>query len=246
MEDLVDVFLEQVVKLHGDKERHTLSDFISLLPVMSEYHTLALQRQLLWPWELEAALFLEEALQKVQKISYIETKITERRTANSHNAPLSGKFTFNVGAGEFKFYAKENELERWKNVLADYIRTAQKFSQKFKMFHEAINNHIELAVLPFDITGEKLYLKQGRLIMPTTIKTPGYHVFSINYEDEKGGILFEPITEYGLSSLEKALKDYVDPKMLGTVAIAKNTEQYPLEETALYILHEKYTTEMDK
>lgn len=105
--------------------------------------------------------------------------------------------------------------------------------------------HIQLEVMPNDdLDGERIYLSQGILIIPTI---SGYHVFDISIQyhatSSENNLMFEfeQLTEQGLNSVEEAIKKYADPEIfLGTIAIAKNTETYPLNETVIPIIVEKY------
>jgi len=112
----------------------------------------------------------------------------------------------------------------------------------FEAMKYAISKHIKLEAEP--IEGEILYLAQGRLILPTKIITKGYHVFSISSKQCAGcgskELSFNPLTKYGLSSVEEAKRRHTEKDELMTVVIARNTEHYPLFETVLPIIKEKY------
>ena len=78
--------------------------------------------------------------------------------------------------------------------------------------------------------------------MPATIKSPGYHVFNLHAveHDQKPEFCMEPITEYGLDSVETAIERYVKIPSIYPIVVAKNTEYYPLVETAMPIAKENY------
>jgi len=115
---------------------------------------------------------------------------------------------------------------------------------EFSRINEEIYNDIELEILDVD-GGESIYLPQGRLIVPNG-EPPEYHVYKISTSwcdlHNREHVYFEKLTKRGYSSVEEALKDPHDfPKnMFGTIALVKNSEKYPLEESVMPMILWKY------
>lgn len=156
---------------------------------------------------------------------------------------------FDIDMGHYVLtFNHEGRSKELNQALAIVQRTKSELKQQVSFFdtmYRTIFNHIELDVLPTDIfDGERIYLAQGRLILPTAITTPGYYAFEISMPDcnhcKNRHIKFRPLTQRGYESVDDAIQAHVDPLQLGTVAIARNTEHYPLERTALPILRIKY------
>ena len=142
----------------------------------------------------------------------------------------------------YKESKESKESLKLSQAINSHIITIKDQIPMFQQMEEMINNHIELTIEP-DSTGEIFYLNQALLILPTEIKSKGYHVFegrgNINFFN-RFQFLFQPLTEYGFETIEEAKKKYIDPTLFCTIATAKNTENYPLRETVLPIISKKY------
>ncbi len=129
--------------------------------------------------------------------------------------------------------------------LNEIITVLEVIVPSFKSLYERIYSHIQLEVLPDEsLGGERLFLRNGKIVVPATIKdSSGYFIFGVTYgkcnDCNKEHIHIDQLTERAIPSLDSALRD-IDRTLLQTVAVARNTESYPLEATVIPILKLKY------
>jgi len=136
----------------------------------------------------------------------------------------------------FHFHPNSSEIETMLNVINTLLPRLEEKSSLYGYLEECLMRHIQLDLLPDKLFGDrKVYLKSGHLIFPHVGTYLVYDIFTYTNR-----VVFKPIIRYGCRTQEEALKDYVDHSLIGSIAIAKNTDYYPLEETVLPILKKKY------
>lgn len=103
---------------------------------------------------------------------------------------------------------------------------------------KGIMNHVQLEIMPNEaLDDERIYLANGYVVIPEGRPNTVYPVFRVRPINSK---LEFKMLNGKLSSLDDAIRNHVDKTIIATLAIAKNTEFYPLMETALPIVKEKY------
>jgi len=123
--------------------------------------------------------------------------------------------------------------------LNEMLREVSQRKHRFDGLWGSLSHIIEMDVLPNPVFGDKeVYLPQGRIIIPSR----GYfHTFRIKQGE---GTEFEQLQPLALS-LPDAITKHTNPDTYGTIAIANNTQLYPLNETVAPILAARYDLAMN-
>ncbi len=233
----------KVKDIHSDKTGHSTKDLEQVIEAYKESLDRAIESNLLFPF-MDNAGEISEILNRVkeriiQARSYIKTTIKDPES----RAYSLTQLNINLYDSAFKFYFMGKQLPKVVNMLKKNIPEFEEKSISLKNIKLRLADTIELEVLPNDLDGEKTYFGRGKLIM-LTAGSKGYHVFDISTtkcdQCERPHLEFKTLTKYGLNSIEEAIEKYVDPTVIGTVAIARNTECYPLAEIVIPIIGEKY------
>ncbi len=249
MPDLMRDLKARIKEIHGGRDSHSLEDLARVISLTLQTFDRAVVESALKPYSDSA----DDALEWIRSMrDDVQQFRTDVRAYSQEQHPFVNNYTHSVGKfvneisnHRFKFYIAEAEIQHALEMIGKGVTEIGARTYLFEHMKTAVSEHIQLEVLPNELfDGERVYLGQGRLIMPTTVQTSGFHAFSFSYgkhnNSGKEHLHFEPLTRYGLSSLDEAIEKHVPKNMIGTVAIATNTEFYPLRETALPLIAKKY------
>ncbi|MBU1201060.1 MAG: hypothetical protein KJ583_03345 [Nanoarchaeota archaeon] len=127
-----------------------------------------------------------------------------------------------------------------------------------QLFTNIISNHllrkenynVKIDVLPNEaLDNKKIYLGMGRMIIKENPHS-GFHVYDIStYPCHSCGFHTEldRLSEREFSSVDEVLRsEYVPENLLGTIAIAKNSEKHLSGDTFFSILKNKYEAALRK
>ena len=150
-----------------------------------------------------------------------------------------------IGPYRLQYGIGGGELQQGYQQADSAVTLLEQRREVFYHLRQAVSRHISLEISPNELfEGRKPYLGQGRLIFPINHSlSKRYHVLRIYHHpgrEENDCIELEPLTTLPLPTLEEAMERYVEPNILGTVAIAKNTECYDMEGTVLPVLQHMY------
>ncbi len=236
----------KVRDIHGFKTKHSIKDLEHVIEAYKESLDKAIESNLLFPSINNAYEIYNAMVNMRERIIRTECNIkTTSKDPRSRDYAYID-FKINLYDSVFKFYFMGSQLARVAGIVDKNIILFGAKSMFLKNMKQHLMNTIELEVLPNDLDGERTYFGQGKLIMLTTVESKGYHVFDISMKAcsqcNKPHLEFITLTRYGLRSIEEAIEKYVDPAVIGTVAIARNTESYSLAETVIPIIGEKYVS----
>lgn len=253
LSELLIQLIEDVRKVHSGKKAHSQKDFETVLRLNSASFEKAIQINALEPYQQMAQTMLEK-LQNAQKsmekdLFSCYQQMQKPKSSGRSEPCLSWRLFDSIFQIEVPF----SEVY---NVLAVIRQEAEKVGKNcalFQQMRKCIVRHIELEILPNPILdGERTALNQGIAIIPTRIySNPGFYLFDfVTFYDEKlkrySPLKFRLADYSGSATLEEALGKEQVKHRLGTIAVARNTEIYPLWETAIPIVREKYEKEWDK
>jgi hypothetical protein len=113
---------------------------------------------------------------------------------------------------------------------------------------------IDIHLLPDDLLDrpkEKMYLSKAKFVGYGRIKTEGFQIIQIRYEqcehcNNNIIISAETLTEYGLPSLERAIERFYNPKILERFVIIEGANHFDLLGTSVPIAANKYLEKMMK
>ena len=231
---------EQIKGVHGGKNSHTTADLEKLVRIHLSAFDNAISGLALEPYNFSASSMLKilEDLKKTLQFfremgSYSGGSFINNRAA----------FIRRIGPTEFRFFIKGGDAEEAAVNINNMINDTKVRDELFKGMYETVMHKITLEVVPNpDLENERVYLAQGRVIIPTN-QSPGYQIFKLSpFTCQEGcfHVKLKQITSRGYSSVDEALDKGVDPAIIGTIAIAKNTEMYPLRATSIPIVELKY------
>lgn len=150
-----------------------------------------------------------------------------------------------VRNSNLQFFIEPREVHSAMTPMNNIIQKYTVYKDNFENMESCLSKHIELEILPnksFD--NERIYFRNGKIIIPTEIKSRGYHVFDVSVKkigtEDVERIVLESLTEYGFKTLEEALRKYDEQDMIQTLAVARNTESYSLLDTVLPVISKKY------
>jgi len=237
---------QKLFEIHGGKQLHTIDDFVKIADLYLRYSEIAFEKNILYPHQY----ITQEVLKIVNSISEVlrESEPTARNQDELiSESPWDGSgqlYISDFGSFEFYFFILDEKHSEAIEIVKRYEGRLSRKLNEFSALYDKIYNEIELEILPDNISGEKDYLAQGRLIVQTG--TDEYHVYKISRHWCEGHqmdhVEFEILTERGYSSVEEALNDPHDvpKKMLGTIAVVRNPNNYPMEDSVIPILMLKY------
>lgn len=250
--------------INSEAELKTLTSRLASLQTSQEFHTAevldetvslhlqmfdtALKEMALFPYAMGAECVLKELNFFKERVNTFREDYAKKCKEHPHFSSTLASFPFpmpfSLTGQTFLFGLRIREIGSLIERINRNISSLDERKNHFLRLKSGVEQHIQLEVLPDEVLGDD-YFAQGKLIVPTAIKSSGYHLYRINLQfcshcSKPHGMDMALMTEYGLPSVEEVLRQYCTPRPLGTVAIAKNTERYPLEETVLPILKLKY------
>jgi len=136
------------------------------------------------------------------------------------------------------------EFSVMRNILAEAVENFGNAAHIFNLMEKSIEEKITIEMLP-NFEGETMYFTRAKIILKSDINGKiGHYVFSFDQSKcnccNKTEVVVGQENNVPEKTIESALKTYIDPKVLQTVIIAKNTEEYLLKETALPVIIKKY------
>lgn len=238
----------RLIGLRTSREVHSVEVLDEAVSLHLSMFDNALKEMALLPYALGAECVLNELNFFKERINTFREGYAQKRKEHPQCSSALDSFPFplpfSLTGQDFLFVLYGREIGSLIEKINRNISDLDERKNHFLRLKSGVEQHIQLEVLPDEVLGDD-YLAQGKLIVPTTIKSSGYHLYKINFQfcspcSRPHGLNMELMTEYGLPSVEEVLQQYCTPRPLGTVAVAKNTENYPLEETVLPILKLKY------
>ena len=189
----------------------------------------------------ECLQILDNAIERAALVPYATEarKALEMLKLSRERIPKEDAFLKKIYKGSL-LPSYPEASQRALKKLNEYIPELENRVVIFKNMRDYLSQHIQLAALPNeDLDGERIYLARGMLIMPAGKNPVGYFVFKISISENRH-VELEQTSSYRIDSIDEAIEKCKSMNMVGTIAIAKNTEHYPIEETALPIIKEKY------
>jgi hypothetical protein len=238
-------YLDLLNRLHQNRLIHTLDEFGGLSQELSNLLDTAISRFAVEPYQNLARELQGNAENISQKIRQTYAEIRRKHPmAIQANAGEIG-LVHNLNRYRFMFIIPFSELDKAQESFQAAAESLEERAQRFVYMRDSISQHIQMEVLPNEILdGERTLLGQGYFVIPTTMRDRGFFVFKYSQNPcckDTRAIAFQPTSEYGAHSIEEAIAQHIPPNRIGSVIIARNTEDYPLSETVMPILFEKYT-----
>ncbi|MFH1331745.1 MAG: hypothetical protein ABIH63_00480 [archaeon] len=244
MTTIYEDFVKKLGTIHDGNGSHSIDDFVKIF----DEHKLTLDRAFeanaLYPFDLSADDLLETVSIMKDRLSLVKKMIDKGEAYGK--GPVGGTvIDLQIGGYGFKFVFRKDDIVRAVDFFDRVKPSIQDNVVRFSIMRDFFLDYINLDVLPNPFfNGEKVYLERGKIIIPTQLEFPGYHVFNISTFKcgDCGGedVELSPLTKSGLGSLEEAIKLHINPTSDESVAIASNTEYVPLVETVLPVVELKY------
>lgn len=231
---------EELTRLQREKSAGSIEDLVKLGYMQIDVYRKAMADNKLNPYKELNENFLGQ-------ITELRKDISRTRLKNIENIEYKG-FKIKVefpGQTTTEILITPQEINNAIGLTNKLIESYEEYSIQFTNMKNCLMKHIELEILPNkSLDNESIYLGRGKVVMPAKIKTEGYHVFDISVErcltHKTDEVRLMPLTEHGLKTIEEALERYAEPDTIETLAVARNTEHYPLTETAIPIIRKKY------
>jgi hypothetical protein len=137
-----------------------------------------------------------------------------------------------------------SEFSLMKSILAEAVENFGNSARIFDLMGKSIEEKITIEMLP-NVGGETLYFTKAKIVLKSNNNgKTGHYVFAFDRSKcpccDKMEIIVGEENIVPEKTIESAIKNHIDPKVLQTVIIARNTEEYPLKETALPVVIKKY------
>lgn len=139
----------------------------------------------------------------------------------------------------FQFYFDAKDIIATYDLLEDKCVKLSREQRKINNKEKKAHKRIKIDVLDSDLGEEFRYLAQGYFIIP---QKNGYSITKFSYENdsETGNLMSRTETDNNrVNTVEQALNKIPD-SLLCSKVVARNTEEYPIIETALPIVQRKY------
>lgn len=233
-----DQFLLSLQQIHNNRQKHTLEDLVAV----ADLYIAEIGQQI-------EDNRLYTAVETSELITYwLEDVIAGAEMAISANAAAKNLILFNFSNGQrFNGYDFNFSLDSADDSLLEKLKgkcfeLAAHFPTLFERISE-VEWSITLERLKNPIDGTDDYTPKGFLIMDTAVESPGYHVFVFDSNENDGKyipIKFTPLTKHGFGSIDDAIKFAIQSRLPGTFLLATNTLGYPLKETTLPVISQRY------
>ncbi len=146
----------------------------------------------------------------------------------------------------FTISIAHSEIHQAQQILSPLLWQTQRSVDDLSQVKETAEDEITSEIRPNNIVGKR-YLSEARFLIPVEQPQPGVLVFAITPDTKSADLAFtmkQISTPY--SSVPEALRKQTDPLRLETVVVACGTENYPLTETVLPVLLQKYVVGLGK
>ncbi len=233
-------------------ERHTVSDLRRVVEACKDASDWALTHDQIEPYRslaFKMSGFVKESLNKVcGKSDYDDGDIASRLQKVlglgdfKHALYSSSEKRFlahtNIEDVTFSFGISRSDTTALECFLSDVNQKLEFFD----MLTKQIGSKASIDVLPDPDIG-KMCLGVGYLIVPNKTDSPGYHVFSFKPFEAPCGerhLSFRREDGHPAKTLRQSL-EYVDCKLLGTVAVVRGISKYSFSATAVPVAIKKYS-----
>ncbi len=239
-------YIDLLQKLHQNRAMHTLDEFVELSRETSNLLDAAISKCAIEPYQALAKKLQEGAISMNQDFRQTSAEIRRKYPAAIRANAGGVGMIMDLEKHIFIFRIPLSKLDKAQESFQVNANSMEERAQRFVYMKESISRHIQMEVLPNEILdGERTLLGQGYFVFPTTMQDKGFYVFRYSQNTcpcckNTRAIEFQPTSEYGSPSLEQAMAQHVPSNRIGSVIIASNTESYPLSETVMPILAEKY------
>jgi hypothetical protein len=237
--------LDLLSRQHQNRLIHTLDEFGGLSQELSNLLDTAINRFAVEPYQNLAKKLQESATSMNHDFRQAYAGIRRKHFAAIQANAGSIELLLGLERYHFMFVIGLSELDKAQEFFQTAAQSLEERAQRFVYMRDSISQHIQMEVLPNEILdGERTLLGQGYFVIPTTMRDRGFFVFKYSQNPcckDTRAIAFQPTSEYGAHSIEEAIAQHIPSNRIGSVIIARNTEDYPLSETVMPILFEKYT-----
>lgn len=239
-------FIAKIAEIYNKDVLHSLTDLEEILQVHKDAFDSALGSCALFPYKFEAERMINNLgslkmhiLRSMNNSDYIyENNVIGLVDLKNSVASMP------ICEFQFKFYLMQKDFYSAFKIINKQI---PKFENRAVLFNDLfvfLMRDIKLNILPnLCFENAQVYTNHGILIMPTTKESPSYHAFNISTTKcsscDKEHVSLKQHTSQGFDSIDSALNLIGEPEN-GTIAIAEHTEHYPLIETSLPIVKDKY------
>ena len=234
MQELSDRFLSGLAKIHDNKAVHTLDDLLRVVDLHTEEFDMGLESARLNPSHIMAT----------QLLSLLYTTIgvlDEARELSEDGCQLDFKIPL-----QFQNYVFNLEppgyIEDAIRLVEEKATQVQDYHLRLDGLHAEASESINFKRFRNPVDGTNNYSDEGVLIMEATVEAPGYHLFSFSSRPSNGSkvVDFTHRTRLGFGSIKDALRYATELKIKGTLLVAKGAAKYPLNETVLPIIADRY------
>ncbi len=134
-----------------------------------------------------------------------------------------------------------SEIHDAQQTISPLIWQTQRSVDDLSQLKETAEREITSEIRPNNIVGSQ-YLSEAKILVPVQQPQPGVLVFAMTPEKKSKNLSFNirQVSPQPYSSMAEALRKQTDPLRLETVVVASGTENYPLTETVLPVLVQKY------
>ncbi len=184
--------------------------------------------------------YTEGATGLLKMLTTIRENLVELRQHNPETNPFR---QYNLQFGDYLFTIPiaHSEIHEAHQALSPLIWETQRSVDDLSQIKATAEREITSEIRPNKVVGTQ-YLSEAKLLVPVHQPQPGVFVFAMTPDKRSKDLAFT-ITQLSLtlySSMNEALRKQTDPLRLETVVVASGTEHYPLNETVLPVLVQKY------
>ena len=153
---------------------------------------------------------------------------------------------FQVGKQAFQVCISREDLPNWIKTVQDLSKTAKEKVERHTQLIYEIEKHLSLELIQDPLLEDiNAYRTTGRIKIPQIEWGQlVYHVAEVSYDPEKKKLRVAKKTQRGLS-LERTEEEYFQSGLIIAHGTLYHAEDYPLRETVLHLLVEKYKKGLD-
>lgn len=182
----------------------------------------------------------------LKMLSTIRGDLIELRPQDAETNPFRS-YALQFADYTFTIPIAHSEIHQAQQVLSPLLWQIQRSVDDLSQVKETVEDEITYEIRPNNIVGKR-YLSEARFLIPVQQPQSGVLVFAITPDTKSADLAFTMTQASSIlySSMPKAVRKQTDPLRLETVIVAQGTENYPLTETVLPILLQKYMVGLGK
>ncbi len=176
----------------------------------------------------------------LKMLSTIREDLIELRQQDAETNPFRS-YALQFADYTFTIPIAHPEIHQALQVLSPLLWQTQRSVDDLSQVKKTAEDEITYEIRPNNIVGKR-HLSEARFLVPVQQPQPGILVFAITPDTRSVDLAFRinQTSSILYSSVPEALRKQTDLLRLETVVVAQGTENYPLTETVLPILLQKY------